>query len=624
MSHIFISYAPKDYFFARELSEYIHEQLGLNTIVPDYQVEFFAESLEQFLPIPEEAIQTSLLFLRLETSQLLNSYTNEQELKVALQSERPILCLTSLGTKSPLVDTNAVLIEASLDQLDNMYQIQKSIEYFLMKPFIDAEDPPPDLDSFLEDQYDKLQQRLDQHKQQAQIDEQISYTVVFFDDMLVRGTTDDIKDIHRLLRAQMYLHNFKPDQAEQICQDILRTSTSDLDTTVHVYKILGDIQLFSANYDGARQFFKQAISIAKNKLNSCENIQVYALMQIGNTYRYQARYPHARNYLDQAYQQAWDIHELPLICDTLGYLGKLTYSQGELDAAKVMLRQALVVANKLGSQERRSRYLRHLGRIYDKQSLIGISEKCYEKSLQISITIDDPLGQCSTLRYLGLLHLKQNDIDTATLACQQALTIAQKLHHPRTEIRTLCSLGSIFYVQKECDQAIDLFMQAFSIANRFQLRLEKAYIVACLARIMLTQLTIAPTKQKLQDAFCSFQQSIGLLEQVNQSYRLFSEHRLTHYTQIITQLFQQLQHSTSALGKKSGTRRDTNVGGRLEDLEEIYQGLLEDYAAIDDVSDSAEAEFPNENLRRLQDIYDDMIRTIFDEQGLNCYALIAH
>jgi predicted ATPase/class 3 adenylate cyclase len=166
-------------------------------------------------------------------------------------------------------------------------------------------------------------------------------------------------------------------------------------------------------------------------------------------------------------------------------LGGRQTLDGDFEAAFTSLTQADAFSEKLGNRTLQSETLNYLGRLMSHQSRFSEARDYYEKSLALARAGGDRRQEGGLLGNLGAIQLAMGELDQARQHYEQALAIASATGDRRWEGNHRCNLGLIYQEQGKNNEAraqFDLSLNTAREAGHARL----AYIVLCNLGILLT------------------------------------------------------------------------------------------------------------------------------------------
>ena len=161
-------------------------------------------------------------------------------------------------------------------------------------------------------------------------------------------------------------------------------------------------------------------------------------------------------------------------CATIHRLARCLEAGGQLAAAEVRLREALIVIGALVKQQpenlgrirERAGLLTDLGTVLGGQGKYEQAQEVYEESLKIAKQQGDLQSQDVVLTQLGTLSLTQRNYDDARSRYVEALKIDHALGEPRFEAITWHQLGSVALEQKDWAEAERCYREGLLIEER--------------------------------------------------------------------------------------------------------------------------------------------------------------
>ncbi len=144
-------------------------------------------------------------------------------------------------------------------------------------------------------------------------------------------------------------------------------------------------------------------------------------------------------------------------------LGTITWTQGDLEAARSSFEQCIVKAEQVGDRWTYAYALDRLGRVCARQGDLTRARTLYEQSLVIFRALDDTWGISRPLRDLGRLAMSARDYPTATTYLQEALALRRAAGDREGIADAHSSLGDIYWMQGLYEQAERHFTECLAL-----------------------------------------------------------------------------------------------------------------------------------------------------------------
>ena len=181
-----------------------------------------------------------------------------------------------------------------------------------------------------------------------------------------------------------------------------------------------------------------------------------ALSELAEVHYWIARYPDARNELEEALSIYRAIGDRPGEANAIRSLGDVHRMLAEYEAMRRRYEEALHIYRAIGARQEEADVLFVLGDTYQ---LLGDYESAqwrYTEALPIYRDVKDWLGEARALESLGNVHQRLEDYETARLLYEDALSTYQRVGNWRGEARAILHLG---HVHRLLDESEDLRRQ---------------------------------------------------------------------------------------------------------------------------------------------------------------------
>jgi signal transduction histidine kinase/Flp pilus assembly protein TadD len=217
-------------------------------------------------------------------------------------------------------------------------------------------------------------------------------------------------------------------------------STNYLQGKAAAKNLRATVEFRLGNYEKSRNYFLQALTIAKKQQDSLK-IGAY-LNNAGLTHTYQGNYEEALNLLMQALSIREQIND-PKISSTYNNIGVAYERLDQLEKAANFQLLALKEKEQQGNQSKISNTLNNLGIIYRKRDMYDSSFYYYNRALSIALKLDNLDQISNAYNNLGALFFAQDKAEEAekyyTLSINIKLKLGKKFEL-RNSYSNLCRL----------------------------------------------------------------------------------------------------------------------------------------------------------------------------------------
>ena len=150
----------------------------------------------------------------------------------------------------------------------------------------------------------------------------------------------------------------------------------------------------------------------------------------------------------------------------LGNLGLIAMTRGDLDEAERLLRESLEIHRKLGRLEGQANQLGNLGLIAKTHGDLDEAERLHREALDINRKLGRLVGQANQLGNLGLIAKIRGDLDQAEQLHREALEINRKLGRLEGQASDLGNLGTVAMTRGDLDEAERLLHESLDINRK--------------------------------------------------------------------------------------------------------------------------------------------------------------
>ena len=138
---------------------------------------------------------------------------------------------------------------------------------------------------------------------------------------------------------------------------------------------------------------------------------------------------------------------------------------GQLDAARVSLEQALEIYRETGDRAGEGTTLNNIGYIYSARGENAMALDYLQKSLKIYREIGNRQGEGTTLNNISLISFAHGEYVTALDFLQKSLEIRREIGDRAGMIMTLHNMAQIHLKNKQVKEALDEFTEALRLAR---------------------------------------------------------------------------------------------------------------------------------------------------------------
>ena len=279
-----------------------------------------------------------------------------------------------------------------------------------------------------------------------------------------------------------------------------------------VYDLLGKREEQRAALKTLRQLAKQLpppkqIEVALRRLN-------YALTNHG--------YSHAIEEAQQIIEQATSINDLTSTAKALQQWGWTLRLQGNGEAAKQKLEEALALAEQANAPSVKAACLRHLGICYSDLHQLDEAIRCTDEALQICTALEQKLDVAGLRNNVGTLLLERDDFVAATAQFRSSWETFQTLGSRRGSCVSLSNLGYCLLKCGQFTEAIPALEQVVRISQEINDKATQSYGLSTLGECHLRMGNHQQAQEILQRAL-ELSRSIGHLYFEGHALCLLSE-----------------------------------------------------------------------------------------------------
>jgi tetratricopeptide (TPR) repeat protein len=168
------------------------------------------------------------------------------------------------------------------------------------------------------------------------------------------------------------------------------------------------------------------------------------------------RYTVARDLLRESRDLLGEAH-------VLGGMAQIHLETGDDRAAEALLRESLLICQRIGSSRGESQARHRLGELLLQRGAIAEAEQSFQQSLDLVRQNRDTIGEAYALLGLGDTLVRAARHEAAEEALRDALRLAQSVGEPLVEARTMFALGRQAKARAQPAAAVPLLEQALSL-----------------------------------------------------------------------------------------------------------------------------------------------------------------
>ncbi len=151
---------------------------------------------------------------------------------------------------------------------------------------------------------------------------------------------------------------------------------------------------------------------------------------------------------------------------SLGNLGLIERTRGNLDAAAAYHKKSLAIEERLGRTEEMAADYGNLGLIERTRGNLDAAETYHKKALAIDERLGRPEGMANQYGNLGLIERKRGNLHAAEAYHKKSLAINERLGRPEGMANQYANLGGIEQARGNLDAACRLWTQARDLFRR--------------------------------------------------------------------------------------------------------------------------------------------------------------
>jgi predicted ATPase/DNA-binding SARP family transcriptional activator/predicted negative regulator of RcsB-dependent stress response len=186
--------------------------------------------------------------------------------------------------------------------------------------------------------------------------------------------------------------------------------------------------------------------------------------------------------------------------------GQALFCQGEYEAAKAQLKQALELAQAASLHQAKANALSALGAVLGNQGDYASAKKCLNQALSVYREMNHRRGEGMVLNNLGHVCLRQGNYDEAKRFFEQTLQAYRQVGERQMESMATHNLGRIYMQQGHYDDAKTYLEQSLRINREIGNRLAEGWGLLNLGRIALVGNDHAAAKDNCERALRVFRE----------------------------------------------------------------------------------------------------------------------
>ncbi len=241
---------------------------------------------------------------------------------------------------------------------------------------------------------------------------------------------------------------------------------NDKENEIRAYNLLGDINLYSEQFDLSVENYFKAINLAKSINNS--DLAYSSNKNIGLAFKLNGDYDKALYYFNSFLGTISKSSLQDDIVFTKLQIAETYELKGEYSLAEQTYLDVLEI-------EKERNNTRGIIFIQDKLASISLLQnnapaaiQYYEESEKLAAQSSDKRSLSNTLRQKGRAYKKQNKPEEELMARQQSLDINEELEDIEAQSEDLLEIGKIYVEQKQEAKAIPVLQKSVSLSEQTQ------------------------------------------------------------------------------------------------------------------------------------------------------------
>ncbi len=246
---------------------------------------------------------------------------------------------------------------------------------------------------------------------------------------------------------------------------------------IYVLADLGTLNIYSANYERAKQYSEESLALAQQLKDSKDPAGAYpdeygigtALSNLGNISKRDGQFELAIDYFQKSlgFYQKIDAGSLKYsldILDDLADIGRVYRDIGDNVNALSYLNRAMEIAKTSGNIERMAGLYNSLGILYFNQRDHSKAIEFFQQGLQLAV--NDQIKQAEMLLNIGVAYQLQRDYDRAVKNFIKAREIAKAIDYKEVVIPVGEGLGAVYKEQGKYNEALDALDGSLELAKQ--------------------------------------------------------------------------------------------------------------------------------------------------------------
>ena len=161
---------------------------------------------------------------------------------------------------------------------------------------------------------------------------------------------------------------------------------------------------------------------------------------------------------------------------SLGGLGIIAYTRGDLAEAERLLRESLAIKREIGDRQGEAASLNNLGNIAMTRGDLAEAERLHRESLAINREIGDRQGEAASLGSLGIIVKTRGDLAEAERLQRESLAINREIGDRQGEAGSLINLGIIMNSNGQYDEERSMYTEAVRIQRAVGIPIQQWFI----------------------------------------------------------------------------------------------------------------------------------------------------
>ncbi len=273
---------------------------------------------------------------------------------------------------------------------------------------------------------------------------------------------------------------------------------SDPKLKMRVLESMGDVYVYTGEYNTAQQRYENALTLADNAL-----AKVRIIRKLADVFSKRGDYEQALKMLEEAKGMVprTAINEKGRIYRDIGVI---LFMKGEYQSALEQYRQALRIISNLKEKSKDVKrdvgdILRGVGNIHLVLGDYEKARKYYTKSLEIMKEIGDMKEVAEVLSDMGNVYLTFGDLERALRIYTSSLRIMQNVGYKYGIASLLNSIGNVYYKKGELEKALEYYQKSFQISEKINQLGIKVVVLNNLGKLLYLMDNIDEALEKLKE-----------------------------------------------------------------------------------------------------------------------------